>query len=165
MADETQVPVKAPDSAVSTREPRAMLNELQADVERWWNRAWTSFPRPWSGNAQSTSGAWLPTTDVYRQNGDLVVKAEVPGIQKEDVKVTLEGGDLVIQGERKEEHEVKEGDYYRMERSYGSFYRRVTLPSGIQPESIKATFKDGVLEVRVPVPAEPAPEASQIKID
>jgi HSP20 family protein len=88
--------------------------------------------------------------DVYEANGDLVIHAELPGVEKQDIKLTLDNGDLLIEGERKSEEKLEEKDYYRMERMAGSFYRRLPLPAGVKPEQIHAQYTDGVLEVRVP---------------
>jgi HSP20 family protein len=101
---------------------------------------------------------------VYHQNGDLMVKAELPGVKKEDVEITLDHGDLVIRGARQEESEAKEDDYYRMERNYGSFYRRLPLPGEVMPEQVQANFADGVLTIRLPQVAAPPPEAKKIPI-
>jgi HSP20 family protein len=81
-----------------------------------------------------------------------VVKAELPGAKKEDIEVTLDQGDLVIRGQKKAETEVKEEHYYRMEQSYGSFYRRLALPFETTAEQIKATYAEGILEIRIPKP-------------
>jgi HSP20 family protein len=102
--------------------------------------------------------------DVYHQNGDLVVKAELPGVQKDDIEITLDAGYLVIRGQRKEENEAKEEDYYRMERSYGTFYRRLPLPAEVQADQVQASFADGVLQIRLPQAATPKPEAKKITI-
>jgi len=102
--------------------------------------------------------------DVYEQNGNVVIKTDLPGMKADDVEVTIEDGDLIIKGERKAEKEVKDADYYRMERSYGSFYRRQPLPEGITPDKIQATFADGVLEVTIPKPVEKKAEAQKIAV-
>jgi HSP20 family protein len=93
-----------------------------------------------------------------------VVKAELPGLKKEDVTVEIDGEDLVIKAEAKTESEVKEEGYYRMERSTGSFYRRMPLPAGTTPEQIEATLKDGVLEVRVPKQAEAKTVPTKVEV-
>jgi HSP20 family protein len=96
----------------------------------------------------------IPRVDVFEQGNDIVVRAEMPGMKKDDISVDLDQGDLVIRGELKEESEVNEEDYYRMERSYGSFYRRIPLPDGVNEDQIKASYNNGVLEVRVPKPSD-----------
>jgi HSP20 family protein len=103
--------------------------------------------------------------DVYQKNGTLMITAELPGLKPEDVEVTVEDGDLIIKGERKAEKEVKEKDYYRMERSYGEFYRRQPLPEGIKPEQITATFADGVLHVTIPASPEPKAPTHKVAIE
>jgi HSP20 family protein len=136
-------------------EPLDIFEEFETDMARFWQQPWLPMPRmlarfPRFQDRLAT--VWRPTVDVFEKNGHLVVKAELPGVKKEDVSVTLDKGDLVISGERKVESEVKEGHVYRMERSYGSFYRRLPLPEEVLPEQIEASFKDGVLEVRLPKP-------------
>jgi HSP20 family protein len=101
--------------------------------------------------------------DVYEKDNTIVIKAELPGLKKEDVQVEVEGEDLVIRGESKAENKVKDDEYYRSERSFGSFYRRMPLPAGVAPEQIHANLKDGVLEVRVPKPPEAKAAAKTIE--
>jgi HSP20 family protein len=102
--------------------------------------------------------------DVYEKDGNLIVKAEVPGMKKEDIKVEMDDGDLVLSGERKSESEVREEDYYRVERAYGSFYRRLQIPFDVKTEQIKATYKDGVLEIAIPKPAQATPPPKRIAV-
>jgi HSP20 family protein len=120
--------------------------------------------RPGDPTAVTRTAAWAPRADVFERNGNLVIKAELPGLKKEDIQVTFDNGNLTIQGERKEESEVKDEDYYRCERSYGSFFRRMTLPPGTEADKITATYADGVLEVQVPKAAETKPEAKKISV-
>ena len=107
---------------------------------------------------------WMPSVDVYEKDGNVVVKAELPGMKKEDIDITLDQGDLVIRGERKAESEVKEQDYYRLERCYGSFYRRIPLPFEVKPDQITASYTDGVLEVRIPKPPQEQPQPQKIPL-
>jgi HSP20 family protein len=107
---------------------------------------------------------WRPSVDVYEKDGNLVIKAELPGMKKEDIEVALDQGDLVIRGERKAESEVKEENYYRIERNYGSFYRRIPLPFEVKPDQITASYNDGVLEVRIPKPAQERPQPQRIPL-
>jgi HSP20 family molecular chaperone IbpA len=110
---------------------------------------------------------FLPATDVYAKDGDLIVRVELPGIDpREDVSVQVEGGELVVRGERKQKEEVKEEAYYRMEASFGSFERRIPMPQGIDVDAIEAAYTDGVLTVTVPKAAreiEP-PRATEIPV-
>jgi HSP20 family protein len=107
----------------------------------------------------------MPSLDVYEEKDSVVVKAELPGMKKEEVEVNLAGENLTIKGEKKEEQEVKEDDYYRRERSYGSFLRNVALPCDVKSDEIKASFKDGVLEIRMPKTEEAKKKSISVKID
>jgi HSP20 family protein len=110
---------------------------------------------------------FVPPIDVYERKGDLVVHAELPGLDPvKDVKVYIEDGALVITGERLQKEEVDEKDLYRMETSYGAFTRRVALPEGIDEDTIRADYKEGVLEVLVPKAAKQieAPKTKEIPI-
>lgn len=95
---------------------------------------------------------WMPTVEVKKSNGDLKVKAELPGMGKEDIKVSVTEEALVLEGERKEEKEEKGEEYYRSERSYGKFYRAIPLPKGSDVDKAKAEFANGMLEVTIPCP-------------
>ena len=104
---------------------------------------------------ESTLFEFRPTTDVVRENGTLKVTAELPGIDPEkDVEITIEGDVLLIRGTKTATEEVTEKDRYLRERHFGSFERRIPMPDGVNPDSIKATYDKGVLTVRVPMPKE-----------
>lgn len=107
----------------------------------------------------------MPSLDVYEEKDAVVVKAELPGMKKEDVEVNLAGETLTIKGEKKEDKEVKEDDYYRRERSYGSFLRTVALPCEVKSNEIKASFKDGVLEIRMPKTEEAKKKSIAVNIE
>lgn len=96
--------------------------------------------------------AWSPQVEVFEREGQLVVRADLPGLKKEDVKVEVANDTLTISGERKSEHEEKREGFYRSERSYGSFYRRIPLPEGVNADDAQATFNDGVLEISMQAP-------------
>lgn len=139
------------------------LPQLLDDLEHFWN------PVPGFGSRRfplfgTLKGQWIPRADVYEKDGEVVVSLDLPGLKKEEVEVRLEGGRLVIRGERKTESEVKEEDYYRMERSAGRFDRSMALSFEAKAEEIKADFKDGVLRIRIPKPAEAGPESRRIKV-
>ena len=95
---------------------------------------------------------WVPKIDVLRHNGELTIRADLPGLKKDDVKVELTDNALSLSGERKEEKEEKGEGFYRSERSYGSFYRHIPLPEGVKTDTATAEFHDGVLEVKMQVP-------------
>jgi HSP20 family protein len=96
--------------------------------------------------------AWAPEVETFRRDDKLVVRADLPGMKKEDVNVEVNEGVLAISGERCDEREDKRDDFYRSERSYGQFYRAIPLPEGVSADQCEATFKDGVLEVTLPAP-------------
>ena len=103
--------------------------------------------------APANSGMWAPAVEVKESNGNLIVTAELPGLKKEEVKVTITGDQLCLEGERKEQKEEKKNGSYRSERSYGHFYRALPLPKGAKADQATARFTDGLLEITVPVPA------------
>jgi HSP20 family protein len=107
--------------------------------------------------------AWVPEIEVRQNNGQFVVRADLPGLKKDDFKVELTDSLLTISGERKEEKEEKREGYYRSERSYGSFYRQIPLPEGAKTETATAEFNDGVLEISMQAP-EREPKARRLEI-
>jgi HSP20 family protein len=107
---------------------------------------------------------WLPEVDVLEKEGQVVVRADLPGVKKEDVEVAVEGDLLTIRGSRHEQKETKEKDYYRSERSMGEFQRTIALPDGVTADSIKASYRDGVLEVIIPRPNAPADKRIQVEV-
>ena len=114
------------------------------------------FPSTWSDEEMHFS-ARNPAVDIYDQDDKVVIKAELPGVDKKDIHVGLEDRVLTLKGERSHENEVKEEKFYRKERAYGKFERAFTLPAGLDPEKINADFKDGVLKIEIPKPEEEKP--------
>jgi HSP20 family protein len=100
------------------------------------------------------AGAWSPAVDIYETDEALVMKAELPGFSKDDISIELKENTLIMKGERKRQDEVKEGNYHRMERVYGAFQRSFMLPTTVEQDKVKASYKDGILELHLPkVPA------------
>jgi HSP20 family protein len=120
----------------------------------------SGWPEPRRGLLE---GEWAPSVDVAETNGDITVTAELPGVKQEEVEISITDDVLTLKGEKKEEKEVKEKNYHRIERSYGSFQRSIGLPTGVQADKAKATYKDGILSITVPKVEEAKPK--QIKID
>ena len=141
---------KQKDKAAVRYEPREML--WPREIEQFLERAWIPLPairrwrRPWMPDE------WMPDLDVFEREGSLVIRADLPGLKREDVQVKVEGETLVLHGHRDEEKHVKENDYHHAERRTGTFTRTLALPDGFNPDAIEATYKDGVLEVMVPKP-------------
>ena len=105
---------------------------------------------------------WVPPMDLVEVEDHFVLKADLPGLTERDVNLEVQDGTLAISGERKAEHEEREKGWYRIERSFGSFSRSLTLPDGVDPDRIEASFNDGVLEVRIPKPEERKPQRISI---
>jgi len=106
-----------------------------------------------------------PAVDVFEEKDDIVVKAELPGIEKDNIEVNLADHHLTIKGEKRKEEEVKQEHYYRSERSYGSFMRTVELPKDVHADRVKASFKNGILEVRLPKTEEAKAKEIKVKVD
>ena len=106
---------------------------------------------------------WAPLVDMYEAKDDLFVTLELPGVREKDVHVSITGDMLTVKGERRFESDVKDEGYYRLERVYGKFERSIPLPIPVQAEKVKATYRDGVLEIRLPKVEEVKPK--EIKID
>jgi HSP20 family protein len=130
------------------------MNRLFSDVAR--------VRTPFS-EEEITQGAWAPPVDIYETNDSIVLKAELPGIAKEDIVLEVKDNTLTLKGEKRIESEIKEENYHRVERSYGTFQRAFTLPGTVQQDRVKAKFKDGVLEIMLPKVEQAKPK--QIKVD
>lgn len=129
--------------------PFSLMRRLSDEMDR----AFASSFGLWPGGATTTEAAvWSPPVEVFERGNDLVVRAELPGLTKDDVKVELTADGLLIQGEKKREHEEQKEGFYRSERSYGRFSRLIPMPQEIDTEKVNAQFKDGVLEVTTPIP-------------
>ncbi len=109
------------------------------------------------------TGMWTPAVDIYENSDSVVVKAELPGVEKDQISVEVKDGILSLRGERKFEKEVKEESYHRIERAYGTFQRSFSLPVSVDQENVTAQFRDGVLEVKLPKKEQAKPK--QIKVD
>jgi HSP20 family protein len=123
------------------------------------NRMFSDF----YGDAFGRSNAWVPPVDIYEDaNHEVVLKAELPEMKREDIHVTFENGVLTLRGERKFEQEVRRDNYQRMERQYGTFSRSFTLPNTVDAARISATYKDGMLTVRIPQREEAKPKQIEV---
>jgi len=129
------------------------LSEMERMMEKAFHRPFISsstLPFRQLFRELGSFGEVTPTVDIFEEKGEVVVKAEIPGIRREDINVKLVGNNIIITGEKKTEEKVERKDYLRVERSHGSFNRTLSLPEGVDAERIKASYKDGVLEVRLP---------------
>jgi len=140
-------------------EPLRELGSLQSEMNRLFN---TVFDPPAPGNGGSTMRRWMPAMDLVETDEHFVLRADLPGMTEEDIKIELEDGTLTVSGERKAEHESENEGYYRVERAFGSFSRSLTLPQGVDAEAVTANFDRGVLEVRIPKPEQRKPRRIEI---
>jgi len=139
------------------------------EVERWFEEM---FRRPFS----MLEPSWWPkikfpaveecspSVDIYKEGNNVIVKAEIPGMKKADLDVSLSEGALTISGQKKKEEKVNKNDYYRYECSEGSFSRTFSLPEGVQTDKAKAKFDNGVLEITIPMTAAPKKKEQKIKV-
>ena len=123
--------------------------------------------RPWLERGFGTREMEVkpPIVDVFEEKDDVVVKAELPGMEKDNIEVNLTDHTLTIKGEKKKEEEIKEENYYRAERSYGSFLRTLDLPKDVRAEKVKASFKNGILEIRMPKTEEAKAKEVKVKVE
>ncbi len=142
-------------------DPFRELEEMSDRLNRMISNP--ALPRT-NGKESMVVADWAPFVDISETDGGYQIKAEIPDVKKEDVKVTLEDGVLTIQGERKHEKEDKGKKYHRVERSYGSFVRSFTLPDLVDEEKVKADFKDGVLNLQIPKSEKAKPKAIEVKV-
>src|SRR5689334_9418687 len=116
------------------------------------------FDRLLGDLADGAEREWIPAIDMVREDGHLILRADVPGIKPDEIKIEVDDGVLTVTGEHKESTEAEEERFVRRERRYGGFYRSLRLPAGVEVKKIKATTHDGVLEVTIPLPKEPVKE-------
>ena len=124
-----------------------------------------SFSRTADLDDDISMSAWKPLVDIYETDESIILKAELPGIKKDDVSVEVKDNVLTLKGVRTEEKEIKEKNYYRKERAFGTFSRAFNLQHRIQPDKIKARFKDGVLKIEIPKPEEEKPKQITVKVE
>jgi HSP20 family protein len=128
------------------------------------NRVFARVPRGGNGNETMTVADWSPSVDISETAAEYVIKAEIPEVKKEDVKVMLEHGVLTVQGMRRQEAEEKGKKYHRVERSYGSFVRSFSLPDLANDAQVQAVFKDGILTLHLPKSEKAKPKAIEVKV-
>ena len=151
--------------ARSICDPFSRLRQMTSSLERAFDDCPSlSFPS-FGGLTNDESVAWYPKIDVFERDNRLVTRIDLPGMKKEDVSVEVTDGHLALSGERTREAEENKDNVYRKEREYGSFHRIVPLPERGQERDVKATFADGALEVRVPLPAQPEAKVRKVQIE
>jgi HSP20 family protein len=136
---------------------------IQDEMNRLFDDFFGGVPSRFVGDWSSSE--WTPSVDISETKDEIVVRAEVPGMKKDDIKITLQDNVLTLTGERKQEKKEKETNYYRMERAYGSFVRSFNLPTVVQADQIKASYKDGILSITLPKAEEVKPKQIPIEIN
>ncbi|RNC65433.1 MAG: Hsp20/alpha crystallin family protein [Desulfuromonadales bacterium] len=154
--------------AVEPVEPRRDLTTYEG-VERWFEDFFHQpfFASPWVPRVRFPDmvGDFYPSVDIFEDGTDLVVKAEIPGIRKEDIDVRITGESVTIAGMKRSEEKVEKKDYYRLERSFGTFSRTLRIPVEVQSDKAKASFRDGILEVRIPKAQEAKAKSKKIAVE
>ena len=160
---------KREEKAITPATPFSFMRRFATDMERLFDEfQGFRFPSllgreffPFTRDFELVG--WVPEIEVLQKNGEFIVRADLPGMKKENIKVEITENILTLSGERKEEKEEKREGYYRSERSYGSFYRQIPLPEGAKVDTANAEFKDGVLEITLQAP-ERQPQARRLEI-
>ena len=145
------------DKYLSKWEPFRDMLSLRADMDRLFNSLFGRSP-------EEREGFWAPVVDIEEDNESIMVKAEIPGMKKDDIKVSVQGNMLTITGERKQESEIKDKTYHRVERSYGKFSRTISLPTDVETDKVKASYKDGILNITLPKPEAVKPKHVDVEI-
>jgi HSP20 family protein len=146
--------------ALVRRNPWRNLSFLQDQINRMF---WEAFPEPRGEEDEVCLGTWYPSVDIHETDEAIVIQAELPGLEKEDIVIEIKENILTLKGERTEDRETKEENYYRQERRSGKFHRSFTLPAVIDPGNAVAKYKAGVLEVKIPKTEEQKPKEIEIK--
>lgn len=147
-------------------DPFALLRKMTAEFERTFDDPfWPTFRRPFHGMTVPETVAWSPKVDVFEKDHRLFTRFDLPGVKKENIKVEVADGQLVVSGTRANEAEEKKENVYRIERESGAFFRTFPLPEGATFDDVKATFENGVLEVSVPLPVRNEPKVRTVEIE
>jgi HSP20 family protein len=134
--------------------PFALMRRFSEEMDHWFTQLGRG--RGGQGLAEASGGLFAPPVEVFERAGHLVVRADLPGLTKDNVRVEVTDNALLLEGERRSEHEEHQGGTFHSERHYGIFRRQIPLPDGVKTEQTTATFKDGVLEITIPAPERPA---------
>jgi HSP20 family protein len=134
-------------------EPLRELSSVQSEM----NRLFDGLFEPGRSPVPSEMRRWIPPMDLLETEDSFVLRADLPGMTQEEVKIELEDNVLMLSGERRADHEKRQEGFYRLERAFGSFSRSLTLPQGVDPDGVTASFDRGVLEVRIPKPEQAKP--------
>jgi HSP20 family protein len=168
----TSTAVARPELQTFSASPFALMRRMAEDMDRMFEsfgfgrgrpgpRRWSDLPERFG---ESELSVWAPEIEVFEREGQFIIRADLPGLKKEDVHLDVTENALTIEGERRQEQEEQREGFYRTERSYGRFSRTVLLPEGVNTDKVTAQFKDGVLEVKVPAPERQRQQRRRIEI-
>lgn len=141
------------------------FDEIERLFENVWTRPYSLFGTSWPEAQLCDMRDLSPSVDIYEEGKELVIKADMPGVTKDDLKLEVTDNTLTISGEKKKEDKIERENYFRYERSHGSFYRSFELPEGTDTDKVKAHFDNGVLEVRIPETGKAIDKARTISIE
>ena len=144
--------------AIHRWDPFRDLGSLQDRM----NRLFDDTGRGWRSEEPAATTTWSPAVDIFETEGEIVVKAELPGVDRKDITLHLENNVLALKGERRFEKETKEENYHRVEREYGTFSRAFALPAAVNADKVAAEYKDGILKIVVPKKEETKPKPIKI---
>jgi HSP20 family protein len=158
---------REPEKALTASRPVSEIARMEREMERifedFFSPRWSPFRRSfWPMRKQAFPSVDI---DVYEEKDEIVAKAELPGMSKDDINVNVSDHILTIKGEKKKEEETKDEDYFFSERSYGAFVRSIELPADVQTEKAKANFKNGILEIRLPKTEEAKKKEIPVKVE
>jgi HSP20 family protein len=148
--------------------PFQLMRRMTEEMDRAFERLFDDFGfggiGSKSGPPSARAMAWAPRIEAFQKEDQFIVRAELPGLKREDIEVNVTEDAITIQGERRQEQERKEEGFFHSERSYGSFYRAIPLPEGVISDSAKASFRDGVLEIRLQAPPNEVSRGRRVEI-
>jgi HSP20 family protein len=159
------VKVEPTKALTSFHEMERRFQEMEKRFEDFFRRPFSLMPSWWPHLKMPEIEEISPSVDILTEGDDVVVKVELPGMQKEDIDISLTEDTITISGEKKKEEKVEKKDYYRLESSYGSFKRSFSLPTEVQTEKASAKFKDGMLEIRIPKTEESKKKEKKVTIE
>ena len=150
-----------PQSGTLTRwDPFSELLDMRREMDRLFGNFLGGTP----GSMPAADGVWAPAVDIQETKESFLVTAELPGMKQEDINITIVDNTLTLKGERRREKEVRDGDYTRIERAYGTFQRSLGLPSVVDAAKVRAKYKDGVLEIELPKKEEAKPKEIRVQV-
>jgi len=149
--------------AIMRWRPLRDIVSIQDEMNQLFDDFFGRTPKRWSAFGPE-EGLWTPNVDVSETKDEIVVTAEMPGMKKEDIKLSVQDNVITLSGEKKSEEEKKDANFYRLERNFGSFCRSFTLPTPVEADKVKASFKDGILKVTLPKSEKVKPKEIPINI-